>query len=118
MLLGMAFALEDLPDALPWGAGAVAGALLGLLSLLGCLLLVRLALAKRTTATVVTTVVSQLVGFPTLWFGGPWATTALVKSLEIDDEFRVAYIVALFVSFFVPLLPLIVKLSIRTYREA
>jgi hypothetical protein len=46
-------------------------------------------------------IISQLLAIPAFWFGGPWLTTTMLASVDLD-EIRASYLISLAVVF-VPL---------------
>ena len=75
-----------------------AGLFIGVICGLAVLLLIRTATASRATVKATVAEISQLLALPTFSFGGPWATSALLRSVNLDAMLP-SYTVSLSVSF-------------------
>ena len=87
--------------------GAALGILIGVVSGLSLVLLLRTALAGRPGLKDTLAITSELLAIPTFWFGGPWVTTAFAQSLDIGLILP-SYMVALACTFvLIALYPLV-----------
>lgn len=60
-------------------------------------------------------VIGQLLAIPTFWFGGPWLTTTLLASVDLN-EIRASYLISLAIVF-VPLAGFpVIRMSWETGR--
>ncbi|MGI9146252.1 MAG: hypothetical protein ACR2IK_06880 [Chloroflexota bacterium] len=87
--------------------GAAMGVLIGVVSGICLVLLLRTALAGRPGLRETLAITSELLAIPTFWFGGPWVTTALLQSLDLG-QILPAYMVTLAFTFvLIALYPLV-----------
>ncbi len=78
--------------------GPALGFLIGVISGLSVLLLVRTAVTARATLRMTLAEISQLLAIPTFCFGGPWLTASLLKNVNLDTVLP-TYAISLSVSF-------------------
>jgi hypothetical protein len=78
--------------------GPALGFLIGVISGLSVLLLIRTAVTARATLRTTLAEISQLLAIPTFCFGGPWLTTQLLKHVDLDAVLPM-YAISLSVSF-------------------
>jgi hypothetical protein len=64
--------------------GPALGFLIGLISGLSVLLLIRMAVTARATLRTTLAQISQLLAIPTFCFGGPWVTGQLMRHVDLD----------------------------------
>ena len=92
------------------------GLLIGVVSGITFLLLMDTAFTGRRNVQSVMKIVAQLLAVPFFWFGGPWVTTAVMKSVNLATIFT-AYIYSLAVTFLLiiifPTLNLVINLGKR-----
>jgi hypothetical protein len=96
--------------------GVPLGLLIGVVSGITFLLLMDTAFTGRRNVQSVMKIVAQLLAVPFFWFGGPWVTTAVMKSVNLATIFT-AYIYSLAVTFLLivifPTLNLVINLGKR-----
>jgi hypothetical protein len=80
--------------------GIPVGALIGVVTGGVAILLFRTGW-NETDLTGLLKIIAQLLAIPAFWFGGPWLTTTMLASVELD-EIRASYLISLAVVF-VPL---------------
>jgi hypothetical protein len=90
----MTVTLEETVNAL----GPALGFFIGVICGLSVLLLLRVAVAGRTTLRTTTAEISQLLAIPTFSFGSPWATSQLLHGVDLDHMLP-PYATALTLSF-------------------
>lgn len=79
--------------------GIAIGILIGIVSALVTLVLLKPAASATTSQTnSVLLIGAELLAIPTFWFGGPWVTTTLLKLVKLDD-FLIPYTLALAVTY-------------------
>ena len=78
--------------------GVPLGVLIGVLAGVAFLLVLSAATADKMTAATAAKAVSGLFAIPTFCFGGPWLTTTLLSSVELDSIVQ-SYIIALVIVF-------------------
>ena len=92
--------------------GPALGVFIGVICGLSVLLLLRVAVAGRTTLRTTTAEITQLLAIPTFSFGSPWATSQLLNGVDLDKMLP-PYVTTLALSFAVitgyPLARLIVS---------
>ena len=68
------------------GVGLALGFLIGIISGIVFLLLLKTALsAPDKGPSSIMTLTAELLAMPTFWFGGPWLTTKLLEPVEMQD---------------------------------
>jgi hypothetical protein len=68
------------------GVGLALGFLIGIISGTVFLLLLKTAVsASDKGASSIVTLIAQLLAIPTFWTGGPWLTTKLLESVQVQD---------------------------------
>jgi hypothetical protein len=65
--------------------GPALGFFIGLISGFSVLLLIRTAAAGRATLKATLAEITQLLAIPTFCFGGPWLTSSLFTTVDLDD---------------------------------
>ncbi|MDO8545635.1 MAG: hypothetical protein Q7S40_34765 [Opitutaceae bacterium] len=96
--------------------GIPIGILIGLLSGVIFIFLVRTAWTSRNDRKAVGKVIIELVAIPTFWFGGSWAASALLR--EIDVSLMLPYYAtSLAVVFGLIALPVLFKIILQIARE-
>jgi hypothetical protein len=78
--------------------GPALGFLIGVISGLSVLLLIRVAVATKATLKTTLAQISQLLAIPTFCFGGPWVTAQLLRHVDLDAMLP-PYAISLAVSF-------------------
>ncbi len=78
--------------------GPALGFFIGVICGIAVLLLIRTATVCRATLKTTVAEISQLLALPTFSFGGPWATSALLRSANLDAMLP-SYTVALSLTF-------------------
>ena len=90
------------------------GVLIGLVSGLAFMLLLRTALSGKLEFKASMAIVGELLAIPTFWFGGSWVTASLLQGLNVA-EILPTYMVALAVVFsaiaIYPLSRLVIRLG-------
>lgn len=79
--------------------GIVVGGLNGIITAVILLVLLQTSLdARVSNVTAVLAIVAQILALPTFWFGGPWLTTKLLRSVPIEQMIN-PYLVCLALTF-------------------
>lgn len=100
--------------------GIALGALIGLVSVVPFAMLIRTGSRLFKTARMsigdVGTIVAELSAMPTFWFGGSWASSVIVGTLNWQEVME-PYIVSLTITFGVPSVFLTVLFVAKTAQE-
>jgi hypothetical protein len=96
--------------------GIPLGILIGLISGVIFIFLVRTAWTSRNDGRAVGKVILELIAIPTFWFGGSWAASAFLR--EIDVALMLPYYAtSLAVVFGLIALPVLVRIILQIARE-
>lgn len=96
--------------------GIPLGILIGLVSGVIFILLVRTAWTSRNDRKAVSKVVLELLGIPTFWFGGSWAASALLEGISVSAILPY-YATSLAVVFGLIAVPVLLKIVLQIARE-
>ena len=96
--------------------GIPIGILIGLLSGVIFLFLVRTAWTSRNDRKALAKVILELVAIPTFWFGGSWAASALFREVDVASMLPY-YATSLAVVFGLIALPVLLKIILRIAGE-
>jgi hypothetical protein len=101
--------------------GLPLGILIGVISGIAVLLMLRTATRVIVDLRALATLVAELLAVPTFWFGGPWVATAMLQGVRLDEilSFYMASpaVTFVFISGW-PLLRLIARIGREIANEA
>ncbi len=96
--------------------GIPIGVLIGLLSGVIFIFLVRTAWTSRNDGKAVAKVTLELVAIPTFWFGGSWAASTFLKDIDVASMLPY-YATSLAIVFGLIALPVLLKIIMQIARE-
>lgn len=96
--------------------GIPIGVLIGLLSGVIFIFLVRTAWTSRNDGKAVGKVILELIAIPTFWFGGSWAASAFLKEIDVSAMLPY-YATSLAVVFALIALPVLFNIILQIARE-